>query len=191
MCVLIGKSSAVEIIVKECSLESVEFNASNTRTRSLLKDHVAHMTTNCSLKKTKTVLVMDEVDGMSSSGDFGGMAELIQIISKSKIPVICICNDRSRFVIGWAGLFLIRSSSPKVKTLASKCVDLRFAPPTIQETFPRLTHITKEEGFRSDRIALETLLRSTKCDIRQTLNTLQMLRVTTDSLQIPKEYIEG
>jgi len=36
---------------------------------------------------------MDEVDGMSS-GDRGGVSELIQIIKKSKIPIICICNDR-------------------------------------------------------------------------------------------------
>ena len=35
---------------------------------------------------------MDEVDGMSS-GDRGGMQELVGYIQKSKIPIICICND--------------------------------------------------------------------------------------------------
>jgi hypothetical protein len=29
-----------------------------------------------------------------SSGDRGGVAELNKIIKKSKIPIICICNDR-------------------------------------------------------------------------------------------------
>lgn len=53
---------------------------------------------------------MDEVDGMSA-GDRGGMAELIQLIKKTKIPIICICNDRS---------------SPKVRSLANYCLDLRF-----------------------------------------------------------------
>lgn len=54
---------------------------------------------------------MDEVDGMSSGGFFyrknfqkklifsividrGGIAALIQMIKKSKIPIICICNDK-------------------------------------------------------------------------------------------------
>lgn len=36
---------------------------------------------------------MDEVDGMSSS-DKGGIRSLIEIIKKTKIPIICICNDR-------------------------------------------------------------------------------------------------
>ena len=36
---------------------------------------------------------MDEVDGMSGS-DRGGVQDLIQTIQKSKIPIICICNDK-------------------------------------------------------------------------------------------------
>lgn len=53
---------------------------------------------------------MDEVDGMGG-GDRGGMAELIAILKKTKIPIICICNDRQ---------------SPKVRSLANHCLDLRF-----------------------------------------------------------------
>ncbi len=37
---------------------------------------------------------MDEVDGMSS-GDRGGIAAIIQLIKTTKVPIICICNDRS------------------------------------------------------------------------------------------------
>ena len=61
-------------------------------------------------KSEHTVLVMDEVDGMSA-GDRGGMAELILLLKKTKTPIICICNDRS---------------SPKVRSLANYCLDLRF-----------------------------------------------------------------
>ncbi len=43
----------------------------------------------------KLVLIMDEVDGMSSS-DRGGVAELIQCIHQSKTPIICICNGTVR-----------------------------------------------------------------------------------------------
>ena len=53
---------------------------------------------------------MDEVDGMSA-GDRGGSAELIQLIKKTATPIICICNDHS---------------SPKMRTLANHCLDLRF-----------------------------------------------------------------
>jgi replication factor C subunit 1 len=36
---------------------------------------------------------MDEVDGMSG-GDRGGVQDLLATIAKSKIPIICICNDK-------------------------------------------------------------------------------------------------
>lgn len=36
---------------------------------------------------------MDEVDGMSG-GDRGGVNDLIQSIHRSRVPIICICNDK-------------------------------------------------------------------------------------------------
>ena len=53
---------------------------------------------------------MDEVDGMSR-GDHGGMAELIHIIKKTQIPIICICNDRQ---------------DTKIRSLVNSCVDIKF-----------------------------------------------------------------
>ena len=38
-------------------------------------------------------LIMDEVDGMSG-GDRGGVGELITTIKRSRVPIICICNDK-------------------------------------------------------------------------------------------------
>lgn len=58
----------------------------------------------------KTVLIMDEVDGMSGS-DRGGIAKLIQLLKKTKIPIICICNDRQ---------------SSKVRSLRNYCLELQF-----------------------------------------------------------------
>lgn len=80
----------------------------------------------------RSVIVMDEVDGMSS-GDRGGVQELIKLIKTTKVantvycigicriaalrsclcqvPVVCICNDRA---------------SPKMRSLANYCIDLRF-----------------------------------------------------------------
>ena len=55
-------------------------------------------------------LMMDEVDGMSA-GDRGGVADLIQTIHKSKIPIICICNDK------W---------HQKLKSLRNHCMALEF-----------------------------------------------------------------
>lgn len=40
-----------------------------------------------------SMLIMDEVDGMSA-GDRGGISALIEIIRTTKIPIVCVCNDR-------------------------------------------------------------------------------------------------
>lgn len=68
-------------------------------------------------KHQKTVLIMDEVDGMSA-GDRGGVADLIASIKISKIPIICICNDRY---------------SQKLKSLVNHCLLLNYRKPTKQQ----------------------------------------------------------
>ena len=67
-----------------------------------------------SIYHTQKVVIMDEVDGMST-GDRGGIQELIRIIKTTQTPIICICNDRE---------------SPKVRSLANSCYDLTFSKPT-------------------------------------------------------------
>lgn len=61
---------------------------------------------------------MDEVDGMAGNEDRGGLQELVQLIKTSRIPIICICNDRN---------------SPKMRTLAGYCFDLRFQRPRLEQ----------------------------------------------------------
>lgn len=63
-------------------------------------------------------LQMDEVDGMAGNEDRGGMAELIQVIKGSKIPVICMCNDRAH---------------QKMRALTNYCYDLRFQRPRVDQ----------------------------------------------------------
>lgn len=58
----------------------------------------------------KSVIIMDEVDGMSA-GDRGGVGALNMLIKKSKVPIIAICNDKS---------------NPKMKPLAATCFQMIF-----------------------------------------------------------------
>ena len=55
---------------------------------------------------------------MAGNEDRGGMQELITLIKKSRIPVICMCNDRNH---------------QKVRSLANYCFDLRFQRPRIEQ----------------------------------------------------------
>lgn len=86
----------------------------------------------------KTLIIMDEVDGMSS-GDRGGIAAIIEMIKKTKVPIICICNDRQ---------------SPKIRSLAGHCYDIKFHKPDKRQIAKRLTQIIESEGGTTSTVAL-------------------------------------
>jgi len=83
------------VAANEAGYEVIEFNASDTRSKKSLEQHVMDLVGNRSMSEfynasgavrnsKPIVLVMDEVDGMSS-GDRGGVAELNKIIKKTKV----------------------------------------------------------------------------------------------------------
>jgi replication factor C subunit 1 len=94
----IGKTTTATLISNLCGFEVVEFNASDTRNQKSLDEHVSDLMDNRTItefqdkkqgkerahKSKKLVLVMDEVDGMSS-GDRGGIAQLNKLIKTSKV----------------------------------------------------------------------------------------------------------
>nr|CAD7588840.1 unnamed protein product [Timema genevievae] len=138
----IGKTTSAHLVCKELGLDIVEFNASDTRSKRLLHEDVSELLRNKSLfgyfkgeslvlladgsggKPTaKHVLLMDEVDGMAGNEDRGGMQELIQLIKNSRIPIICMCNDRHH---------------PKIRSLVNYCFDLGFSKPRLEQIRVRL-----------------------------------------------------
>lgn len=115
-----------------------------------------------------TCLVMDEVDGMSS-GDRGGMAELIQIIKETRVPIICIAND---------------GYHPKVKSLKNHCLELKFSKPMHSSVVKRLKTIAEKEGFDvQNENALEKLYLSSGSDIRHVINAMQTWRMRTSEIK--------
>lgn len=84
----IGKSSSVKIISEHLGFETYFINASDKRSKTvvegMLKDLCGSSTMDHFFKKKKnlrTVVVMDEIDGMSGgSSDKGGIPALIKII---------------------------------------------------------------------------------------------------------------
>lgn len=122
----IGKTTTASVAARVNGYEPLEFNASDVRSKKILEESISEMMDNRTmteffqagkpkkderlLKGKKVVLIMDEVDGMSG-GDRGGSAELAQLIRKTKIPVICICND---------------SRSTKVAPLLRVCFEAKF-----------------------------------------------------------------
>ncbi|XP_023532344.1 replication factor C subunit 1 isoform X2 [Cucurbita pepo subsp. pepo] len=175
----IGKTTSAKLVSRMLGYEAIEVNASDNRGKSDAKiqkgisgsnaNTIKELISNSSLhfrtnqpKHPKTVLIMDEVDGMSA-GDRGGVADLIASIKSSKIPIICICNDRY---------------SQKLKSLVNYCLILSFRKPTKQQMAKRLSQVANAEGLQVNEIALEELAERVNGDIRMALNQLQYLSLS-------------
>jgi len=183
----IGKTTVATLIAKSQGFRVVEFNASDIRNKAIVEEIVGDVSRNRALAEflpmkkikmqdsvissttqhtiipagttKKSVIIMDEVDGMSGNADKGGMQALIAIIKQTNVPVICIAND---------------ASTPKMKTLKNytECITWKRVPAA--HIAPRLLEICKKEGLTIDRPSLEKIAESTKGDIRQMLICLQM-----------------
>ena len=96
-----GKTTTATLVARESGRDVLELNASDARSKKALSNALGDVTgsqvlsfDNMGDKKNKKkaviqkrCIIMDEVDGMGA-GDRSGMSELIQMIKKSKVPIV-------------------------------------------------------------------------------------------------------
>ncbi len=160
----VGKSLLARLACQQLGFEKIEFNASDYRNKAhvdligIAVSNTKGVFSSSSASLLPQCLVMDECDGMSA-GDRGGNAALIQVIKKTSIPIICICNDRM---------------SPKVRSLANYCYDLRFVKPSKQEVVDRCRKILRSENMTNvPDTVVNQIVEGADCDIRQSINQLE------------------
>ncbi|XP_071599814.1 replication factor C subunit 1 isoform X1 [Heliangelus exortis] len=165
----VGKTTTASLVCKELGYSYVELNASDTRSKNSLKEVVAESLNNTSIKdfcsgtsssvSGKHVLIMDEVDGMAGNEDRGGIQELIGLIRQTKVPIICMCNDRNH---------------PKMRSLVHYCFDLRFQRPRLEQIKGAMMSIAFKEGLKIPPPAMQEIILAANQDIRQVLHNLNM-----------------
>lgn len=166
----IGKTTVVHLVCRACGYDVVELNASTERSASAIRKWFAEASTSHHIG-TRRVVIMDEVDGMSS-GDRGGIGELARVIKHCAFPIICIANERT---------------TPRLRPLASCCLDIRFARPnrsTIAKSL--MERVVKKQGLSVSAKDLEEICERNGNDIRSILNYLQFsasCSSTKDELQ--------
>ena len=110
ICLCTGKTTTATLVARESGRDVLELNASDARSKKALGEALGDVTGSQVLSfdsmgngkkaaptvaRRKRCIIMDEVDGMGA-GDRSGMSELIQMIKKSKVPIVsnvCICNS--------------------------------------------------------------------------------------------------
>ncbi|XP_059674076.1 replication factor C subunit 1 isoform X2 [Gavia stellata] len=182
----VGKTTTASLVCKELGYSYVELNASDTRSKNSLKEVVAESLNNTSIKdfcsgtsssvSGKHVLIMDEVDGMAGNEDRGGIQELIGLIRHTKIPIICMCNDRNH---------------PKIRSLVHYCFDLRFQRPRLEQIKGAMMSIAFKEGLKIPPPAMQEIILAANQDIRQVLHNLNMWCAKDKSLTYDEAKTDG
>ncbi|KAJ6551533.1 replication factor RFC1 C terminal domain-containing protein [Mycena capillaripes] len=174
----IGKTTSAHMVAKLEGFTPIELNASDARSKKLVENGMN--VNNTSLDgyiagnrerdgvtiTDRTVLIMDEVDGMSS-GDRGGVGALNAMIKKSKVPIICIANDRG---------------AQKLKPLIANTFSLPFSRPQAAAIRSRLMTIAFKENMQIPANVIDQLVAGSQSDIRQVLNMLSTWRLSSNTM---------
>ncbi|GMS80266.1 hypothetical protein PENTCL1PPCAC_2441, partial [Pristionchus entomophagus] len=183
----IGKTTCAHLVCEMAGFKVVEMNASDVRNKKQLEDKITQLTRSHQIEEyfgrsandnhedteVHHVLIMDEVDGMSGNGDRGGIQALIEILKTSKVPIICICNDR--------GL-------DKMRTLSNWTHDVRFPRPRAEQLVGRMRTICSRENLKMTNEELMEIIEQSGHDVRQTIYNLQMKSIGGKGKTQQKDY---
>ena len=153
----VGKTSLVHALARLLDYDLIELNASDTRNSKGLESRIRPMFDNASIFGKKMLLFLDEVDGISSREDAGGMEFLIRMIKEPIIPIIMAANLRVT----------------KIKELVKVCKVIEFnpIPPRLLMLF--LDYVLKKENKKSDLDQKVSIVNNSHGDVRSLLNSAQ------------------
>ena len=155
----VGKTTLVHVIANELGYELIELNASDIRRAEELERVIARALNTSSLFGTKgRIIFFDEIDGMSGTEDQGGLAKIVDIIERTRIPVIMAANDP------W---------DPKFRTLRNLSLVIRLNRLRVHEVMRILGRICMSEGIKADPAALKAIATMAEGDLRSAINDLQ------------------
>lgn len=90
----VGKSLAVRLVATELGARVVTVDAGLDRSPTALQEMVGDTARHYKRDESLVILV-ENVDGLSSGGDRSGVAELARIVAspQTRVPIVCVCTD--------------------------------------------------------------------------------------------------
>jgi replication factor C large subunit len=154
-----GKTSSIEILSNNLDLELFELNASNFRDKESIENILGSAIKQKSLFSKGKIILLDEIDGISSR-DRGGLQALIKIIQESNIPIILTSNN---------------IELEKLESLIKKVVLLEYKKLDDEIIFLKLKEICEKEKIKFNSEDLERLTSVGRGDLRAAIIDLQTL----------------
>jgi replication factor C large subunit len=153
----VGKTTIIKALANQYNYDLIEMNASDTRNKAVLTDTVLPILRNRSLVAEKTLLFLDEIDGISGRQDAGGIESLLTLIKEPTVPIVMAANAKDT----------------KLKALAKLCKVVEFGKVHPSLLLLYLDQILELKGIDMQFRDKINLIKSAKGDIRSLLNIVQ------------------
>ncbi|MEM3408595.1 MAG: replication factor C large subunit [Candidatus Micrarchaeia archaeon] len=149
-----GKTSIAHALANDMDWEIFEINASDTRNKSVIDSILSNTATQATLTGRLKLIVIDEIDGLAGQEDRGGVGAVINVIEKSKQPIILIANQ--------VYIQKLKSLLPEVEMLEMKGVDKRILKKYLRD-------IANKEGIQISDLQIEEIADRSNGDVRSAL----------------------
>ena len=152
-----GKTSSAHALASDMGWEIIELNASDQRTRDVIRRVAGAAGVTASLSGAgRKLIVFDEADNLHGTADRGGAREILEVIRTSRHPIILIANDH----------YGIPSE------IRSRCEPVLFRAIQARSIVPRLKFICANESIACSDAALTRIAEGGGGDLRASINML-------------------
>ena len=170
----IGKTSAALALANEMGWSVVEMNASDSRNA----DSIRKIATRGAVLQTfsdageflqaaqggRKLIILDEADNVFGREDKGGIGAIVEMIQKSRQPVVLIAND----------YYALTRRSSSLKRL---CKTVKFQGIHEDAMKNILRTVSSKEGIEVSSEVLDVIVQRAAGDLRSALNDLESLGV--------------
>jgi replication factor C subunit 1 len=154
----IGKSLFVELILKKHDYNIIYLSIDEDRNKDYIKEYIKPILSfKKNINEQENILVVSDIDCIGN--DTGFFTSLLECLKETKIPIICICDDRY---------------SQNIKPILNYCLDFKFQKPCFDEVYPLIYKIVITEKIKISKSFIEKLYQESNGDIRFILNNLQL-----------------
>ncbi|WP_101294698.1 replication factor C large subunit [Halegenticoccus soli] len=177
----IGKTSAAHALANDMGWETVELNASDQRTASVIERFAGRAAKNATLGGSvgsdgapgeagggRQLIILDEADNIHGNYDRGGTSAITRLVKEAGQPMVLIANEFYEMSRG----------------LRNACEDIEFRDVSARSIVPVLRDICRREGMEYDADALQRIADENSGDLRGAVNDLQAAAEGKDRLTV-------
>ncbi|QIW23336.1 replication factor C large subunit [Sulfolobus sp. S-194] len=167
----VGKTTLAEALARDYKLELFEMNASDSRNLNDIRNMAERASITGTIFGIKGKLILlDEVDGLNARADAGAIDAILELINKTKYPIILTANDP------W---------DPSLRPLRNAVKMIELKRLTKYPLKRILKKICEAEKITCEDDALDFIIEQSEGDARYAINMLQGVaegygRVTLD-----------